>query len=171
MKKYSIFLFLCILFVTLIGGCRSTLPSATIETVTSDSTFIKETEKVSDAIGVIDIRKESKSSAVLLSDSIPSKAINSKLSHLETEHAYSDAQIVNGILFHSINTKNESVQVIIPGGKVERTKEKANCKYTSRVVTKPVYVNHLKWWQKILMCQPLFLVAIYMFYVMYFRRR
>lgn len=152
MKQQRFVLAILIYVFGTLAGCKVTQPAVTKASSVADSTLIRETERVSDAVGTIDIRRESKANALIVPDTArSSRLLCSPVSHLETEHAYSDAQIVNGVLMHTLQTKNEQVQVIIPGGRVEKTVEKRRSTKDVTSISKTDYTNILKPWQKSLM--------------------
>lgn len=152
MRHKNFVLFIHILVFVILAGCKVVQPTVTQTSSVVDSIFIKDSERVSDAVGTVDIKRESKSNALVVLDTVQSShLLCSPVSHLETEHAYSDAQIVNGVLMHTLQTKNEQVQVTIPGGRVERTVEKRRSTKDVTKISKTEYTNILKPWQKSLM--------------------
>jgi len=109
-----------------------------------------------DSILKILLAKESKSNAIVLVDSTrqtPAGLLNSKTSHLTTEHAISDAWVEDGVLRHNLFTTNEEFSQRVPNAIKENSVDRFRFIYSKSTIKIAVTTNVLTssqiWWIRI----------------------
>ena len=149
--RNSLFTLAFCFFATIIVGCSPKLTENTrVEYRDSIHTVIKE-HLIRDTVGIeipVEVEK------IVTRDTV---------SHLENKFARSDAAVVDGLLYHSLESKAQIIykEVLIPVK--DTTTFHGSEHHEMTTITQTEYVNRLKLWQKVCIWAflPLLLVVCF----------